>query len=880
MKTKAKACSKTVLLASALFLSALSIYAQVPAFPGAEGGGAESVGGRGGKVLEVTSLGDNPSNPQPGTFRWAVTRDYPRTVVFRVAGIIDLKAMIRITTPYLTIAGQTAPGGGILLRGTDIVITDKETKSPFGGNLITIENTNDIIIQYLKLRLGKSNTYGPSEYAKYKQTGDCLFVYKSSDVIIDHCSVSWSNDENISVQDCKNVSLTNTISSEGLAYNHFSAGFIALGGNPEDDKFLTVAKNLFAQNLARNPYIKTKNAQIINNLLYVNGGCSSCYPTQISGGIDVDVVNNIYKGQPFPNDKFILYAYNTGATTWDNGVSGDPSIYITGNKGPEHEDPTADNWSNLIKWTYEKGRNEDAPPKDRSTCERFQLLGGYAYPVDVLDVNTLENTLLASVGASRRLNEQGQWIANRDAVDLRIIRDYRNGDGRAPTNGVDETDLGGFPTIPQGTAYVDADQDGMPNTWENKHGFNASDSNDNNKDFDNDGYTNLEEFLNGTNPANGGSTGTSFWAENFSLSNGTTSDNGPTAWTASRSGSFEVNNNRFRTTGTGGEGTWTSEQIDISGASSVNISANIESDGVLEASDYIKVYYKVDGGSEQLIAERSDNFNENNAITVSKSSISGNTVQVVVRILTTGNDEAYFLDNVKVEGTESSSSCSGSAITLQAERFNAQSGIETYDSNIGYCDDGDWVRFDNVDLGAGGKNELRVRYAKGNTSDTRIEMRLGSVTGSKIAELNTTNSGGWGSANYREETATISGGTGSQDVYVIFEGGAGVGNFDWFKLECSSASAKQTLAAKSNLPAFENPTVESPTIQVYPNPGTDGVFQLRLPASSQVQVLDVAGKVVYEHRHGLGESRLDLSDLRNGLYMLLVEGERFKLLKE
>lgn len=155
-------------------LSAFSAEQELPAFPSAEGWGAQAVGGRGGRILEVTNLND----AGPGSFREAVEASGPRIVVFRVAGIITLEDVVHIRNPYITIAGQSAPGGGILLRGR-----------PHVGVIIYIRGpkAHDVIIRYLRIRQGKM--------PEFHQTGETIQIREGHNIIIDHVSASWTNDE-------------------------------------------------------------------------------------------------------------------------------------------------------------------------------------------------------------------------------------------------------------------------------------------------------------------------------------------------------------------------------------------------------------------------------------------------------------------------------------------------------------------------------------------------------------------------------------------------------------------------------------------------------------------------------------------------------------
>ena len=179
------------------------VSGKMPAFPGAEGGGAESAGGRGGRIIEVTNLNDTGT----GSFRAACEASGPRIVIFRVGGIIEIKYKITLRNPFITIAGQTAPGDGILIKGNEIYI-----------------QTHDVIIQFIRIRLGRRDDFA-------EQEGDCIGIHSGGyNVMIDHCSLSWANDENTSIWSgedaAHNITFSWNLIAEGLTYNHASCGLI------------------------------------------------------------------------------------------------------------------------------------------------------------------------------------------------------------------------------------------------------------------------------------------------------------------------------------------------------------------------------------------------------------------------------------------------------------------------------------------------------------------------------------------------------------------------------------------------------------------------------------------------------------------------------
>ena len=470
---------KIKILGFSLLLS--SVFAEqafaVPAFPGAEGFGAETVGGRGGRVIEVTNL----NGSGPGSLREACEASGPRTVVFKVAGIIDLEGeTISITNPYITIAGQTAPEGGITIKGHELGI-----------------RTHDVVVRFLKIRTGTENELPD-------QVGDAVGMIGKGDLysnIIDHCSLSWAHDENAQIWSWStdtaphDIIYSWNIISEGI--DGHSTGLIAGSySNTKDFKNVSVHHNLFANTSHRLPLIKIASAKVINNLMY-NWHAQA---TEIKGGAHIDIIGNKYK--PGPETSSSKYqevsVENTGYGDPSDPRSGAPgyaSIYVKGNIGPHQSSETADNWGMVFH------RNSDGtrPPLERDVFERTTALSKAQYPITIGSIKNTEDSVLQDSGASRRINERGQWVAYRDTVDARIVNDYKNGTGFIPAS---ENEVGGYPTVRVTAPYADSDHDGMADVWEDMYGFDKNSASDNVKDKDGDGYTNLEEFINGTNPNN------------------------------------------------------------------------------------------------------------------------------------------------------------------------------------------------------------------------------------------------------------------------------------------------------------------------------------------------------------------------------------------
>ena len=279
--------------------------AAVQAFPGAEGFGTETPGGRGGTVCQVTNLGDSG----PGSLRSCVEASGPRYVVFKTGGTISLKNRLTVTNPNLTIAGQTAPGGGITLRMDPSSGTDQGTMQIA---------THDVVVRYVRFRPGNGGGADDSH--------DAITIYKAGvkNVVIDHCSFSWAIDENVNTYDeSTDITISNSIIAEGLSNaghptGEHSKGLLAGGVNAHN---VSIHHNLFVSNMDRNPQISGLSvADVRNNVVYNYGDGSGSGVTLISsskGEPRVNWVGNYYK--PGPNSdpnraEFATYNGSTGAT--------------------------------------------------------------------------------------------------------------------------------------------------------------------------------------------------------------------------------------------------------------------------------------------------------------------------------------------------------------------------------------------------------------------------------------------------------------------------------------------------------------------------------------------------------------------------------------
>jgi pectate lyase len=414
-----------------------------PAFPGAEGFGSKTPGGRGGQVIEVTNLNAGG----PGSFKAACEASGPRIVVFRQGGMINTSRTITIRNPFITIAGQTAPGEGICIGG---------------GGYLNI-STHDVIIRDLRVRVG-DNPDGPSG-----DNRDGIAIAHDSippfNIILDHCSVSWGIDENIQLwYPCHDITIQWCITSEALDSSLHSEGPHSKGMiiGPGAER-ISIHHNLFAHNLERNPLISVDTwTEMINNVIYNWGkrglNLGNCYPEH---GEKSDIIGNFFKKGPDSDANSIEVS-----NCWKNA-----KVYMNGNIGPGQPTGSVDSWG-LVYNT--------AGPQIKA-------------PTSVFESSRV--TLQPAIKAYELvLQNAGAVIPKRDMVDLRIISDVKNGTGSI-INSQDE--IGGWPVYDSGTSPVDTDHDGMPDAWENAHGLDPNDYSDcKDTDLSSTGYTNIEVYIN------------------------------------------------------------------------------------------------------------------------------------------------------------------------------------------------------------------------------------------------------------------------------------------------------------------------------------------------------------------------------------------------
>lgn len=460
------------------------IKAEIPAFPGAEGGGAFTPGGRGGKVIVVTSLED----AGPGTLREACETGGARIVVFNVSGVIRLQSPIKVRAPYITIAGQTAPGDGVCITGHSFLI-----------------DTHDVIIRHMRFRRGAQDVLFRDDAFGGNVVGN---------LILDHCSGSWGLDEVMSAYrhvynrdaggkglklPTVNITLQNCIFAEALdAYNHaFGA---TIGGHNS-----MFARNLFASNISRNPSVGMDgDFNFVNNVIY------NWWNRSVDGGDHkslYNIINNYYKPGPItPLDKPIGHRLLKPESNRDKRFPNNfGKAYVNGNIVEGNARVTADNWDGGVQVYNQPDAGEFA--KDIRVDAPFPMPA-----VTMMSAKEAYEYVLDHVGAT---------FPRRDAVDARIVKTVRTGKAiyvkdapeyvpqyvkrRLPADSykkgiiTDIRQVGGLPEY-KGMPYKDSDGDGMPDAWEIKYGLDPSDPSDAVEDCNGDGYTNIEKYINGIDP--------------------------------------------------------------------------------------------------------------------------------------------------------------------------------------------------------------------------------------------------------------------------------------------------------------------------------------------------------------------------------------------
>ena len=482
-----KSIFKTLLLLC-LCMAATVVFAEekTPAFPGAEGFGRYVTGGRGGNVYHVTSLADDGSE---GTLRWALGKSGVKTIVFDVSGTIHLQSSLDISIGNVTIAGQTAPGDGICVADYPVSI-----------------KANNVIVRYMRFRLGNKNVL-----ANGADGWDGFGGFDQQDWIIDHCSVSWSIDECLSVLGNKNTTVQWCLVAQSLVNSGHSKGAHGYGGN-WGGSGASFHHNLIAHHGSRTPRLGPRpttqldeRMDMRNNVIYNFGG-NGCYGGE---GMNVNIVNNYYKPGPgSPTDKKGYRIAGIGIRT-NKYVNTYPAYapalhlwgkyYVTGNYNSKYTQLNQDNW------TYGILNQIDASGCDGTFTQETKDSIKLAEPIDYI----LTTTHSAADAYDRVLDFAGASL-HRDSFDELMVSDTRNGKATYTGSGLSkgfvnsqddnkpadaDASWSAWPTLASKEAPKDTDGDGMPDEWELANALDPTNPNDG-KTIGADGYSNLENYLN------------------------------------------------------------------------------------------------------------------------------------------------------------------------------------------------------------------------------------------------------------------------------------------------------------------------------------------------------------------------------------------------
>ena len=413
----------------------------IPAFPGAEGFGSTTPGGRSGRVIFVTSLADSG----PGSFREACEANGPRIVLFRVAGTIALRKPIIVRNPFLTVAGQSAPGDGVCLRDDYFGIA-----------------THDVVVRYLRSRLGDESA----------QEQDCIDLLNGAhDCILDHCSATWSIDECLSTSgNDQNCTIQWCLIGESLNQSKHAKGAHGYGSLARANGPMSWHHNLWIHNDARNPRLgdaydrpPSPTFDVRNNVIYDFGATASGL-TQ--GHFNANYVANYIRPGPSSTAKTPIHIGNKPA---DSNIT----FFLRDNVFDGNDALTADN-SKFVD-AYELA----GKPQAKTVDTPFPTA-----PVVTVPATEAVELVLASVGAS---------LPVRDPVDTRLVNDVRTRSGHLINS---QKQVGGWPELRRGALPVDSDDDGIPDDWETAHGLNPHSAADAGAVNTKTGYTAIEEYLN------------------------------------------------------------------------------------------------------------------------------------------------------------------------------------------------------------------------------------------------------------------------------------------------------------------------------------------------------------------------------------------------
>ncbi len=434
----------------------------ITAFPGAEGFGAETIGGRNGFICKVSNVNDSGE----GSLRACIEHSEPRTVIFTTGGVIHLTSKLTISNPYISIFGQTAPGDGIMLSGSPNI----------KGDLVTI-STHDVVIQYLRLRAGTADNPNCCNSAlSLAGSSNTVTGTQAYNIIIDHCSFSWATDNVVAtLYDVHDITLSNSIIGPSLPPDISEKTKVARGAyfGSAGTYSLSIHHNLFVHNQEHNPSIETDSGIVdfVNNIIY-NWGSAGAELLGDKGHMQINLVQNLYVMGPESKDQtpeVIAYYLNQ-----DYQIYIAETLSIRDSKQPEALPVNIQ----FKDWTH----------------RHWEAEGHFNAPIiNTYKVEDLKKKLLPYVGAS---------LPKRDSVDKQVIQDVKKYQGiksscsNKDVKNVTTSCLTSFnwPQYKAGKPRADQDNDGMPDEWEKENGLDPT-KDDALKDNNANGYTNIEEWV-------------------------------------------------------------------------------------------------------------------------------------------------------------------------------------------------------------------------------------------------------------------------------------------------------------------------------------------------------------------------------------------------
>jgi hypothetical protein len=759
-------------------------FAQVPAFPGAEGFGSTTPGGRGGQVIQITNTNDSG----PGSLRAAVEASGARYVVFTTGGNISLQSALHITNPYLTIAGQTAPGGGICL------------KDGSSGQTLRID-THDVIVRCLRIRPGPSSPR------------DGVWINGGHNIIFDHCSVSWGVDENFTASyDAHDITIQWSIISQALRNAGHSKGWHSMGlmfgsyvGDPTGE--ISAHHNLLAHNLRRNPMIDIEGTlDYVNNVIY-NWGDSdwSGYVTNSYNGSTNFVANFVKPGPASNSRKYLVDAVGDKYRTTVY-VSGNITHHRTCENDPETDciDPNDINHINI------SGTRISAP---------------------------YVTTISAQQAYTEVLENAGAIMPARDVVDQLVVESVE-----AITNQVidDPSESGGWPSLAAGTVPTDTDGDGMPDQWEDDNNLDKNTDDATGNDLHST-YDNIEVYINSLVPNPFASSG------DYTLS---TSTSGQGIVTLNPPGGSYNNGTEVTVTARPAQGEQFSHwSDDLSGSANPETITMNENKSITAHFTSLPQYIltaKTSGAGGILLDPEGGIYYKGTVVTVSADPDSGHKfVNWTGDLSGALNPQTVTMNSNKsitAHFSEASftiyDACDASIVTGTCDTENAGytgSGYANPDNSAGT-----YVEWTQISADATGYYSATVRFANGTNESRQVDVEVNGTVQNTISFDPT---GLW--TDWSSRTFSINLNNGMNTVKLIGTGSKSTPNIDRIEVPGHTSPVSRedmdSLPNQFSLTNYPNPF----------NPLTCIVYTLPVQTHTQLTIYDINGRQVANLFNGI-----------------------------